>query len=137
MLHELKAKGKSIRAIARETGRSRNTVRKYLRAEGIPERKPHPKRGSKLDPYKDTIQEPINLGIFNCEVIYERIKEEGYTGGRTILRDYVRQFRPQNRFLPYAATKPSPANRPRSTGANTPTLTRKPAKYVSFTSSSW
>ncbi|TYP52396.1 helix-turn-helix domain-containing protein, partial [Thermosediminibacter litoriperuensis] len=80
MLHELRAMGKSIRAIARETGRSRNTVRKYLRAEGIPERKPHPKRGSKLDPYKDTIQELINLGIFNCEVIYERIKEEGYTG---------------------------------------------------------
>ncbi|ABB14982.1 IS21-like element ISChy4 family transposase [Carboxydothermus hydrogenoformans] len=94
MLHELQARGKSIRAIARETGHSRNTVRKYLRAEGIPERKPRPKRGSKLDPYKDTIQELMNLGIFNCEVIYERIKEEGYTGGRTILRDYVRQFRP-------------------------------------------
>ncbi|KYO66713.1 IS21 family transposase [Thermovenabulum gondwanense] len=94
MLHELKAKGKSIRAIAREAGLSRNTVRKYLRAQGIPERKPHPKRGSKLDPYKDTIQELMNLGIFNCEVIYERIKEKGYTGGRTILRDYVRQFRP-------------------------------------------
>ncbi|AFK85490.1 hypothetical protein V518_2386 [Thermoanaerobacterium aotearoense SCUT27] len=34
------------------------------------------------------------MGIFNCEVIYERMKEEGYTGGKTILRDYVRQFRP-------------------------------------------
>ena len=38
MLYELKARGKSIRAIARETGHSSNTVRKYLRAEGIPER---------------------------------------------------------------------------------------------------
>lgn len=94
ILHELKAKGKSIRAIARETGRSRNTVRKYLRADDIPERKPHPKRESKFDPYKDTIQQLMNLGIFNCEVIYERIKENGYTGGRTILRDYVGQFRP-------------------------------------------
>ncbi|SFP69718.1 hypothetical protein SAMN05444406_102125 [Caldicoprobacter faecalis] len=94
MLHELKAKGKSICPIAKETGLSRNTVRKYLRADGIPQRKPHPKRESKLDPYKDTIQQMINSGIFNCEVIYERIKEEGYTGGRTILRDYVRPFRP-------------------------------------------
>ncbi|AEM77865.1 IS21 family transposase [Thermoanaerobacter wiegelii] len=94
MIHELRAKGKSIRAISRETGHSRNTIRKYLRTEGIPERKPRPKRGSKLDPYKDTIHEYINMGIFNCEVIYERIKEEGYTGGKTILRDYVRQFRP-------------------------------------------
>jgi transposase len=46
MLHELEAKGKSIRAISRETGLSRNTVRKYLRAAGIPERKPHPQRGA-------------------------------------------------------------------------------------------
>ncbi len=94
MLHELKAKGKSIRAISRETGLSRNTVRKYLRSDSIPEKKPHPKRGSKLDLYKDTIQQMINAGIFNCEVIYERIKDEGYTGGLTILRDYVRPFRP-------------------------------------------
>lgn len=99
MLHELEAKGKSIRAISRETGLSRNTVRKYLRAAGIPERKPHPQRGSKLDPYKDIIQEMINSGIFNCEVIYERIRDESYTGGRTILRDYVRPFRPRKQVL--------------------------------------
>ena len=36
-LHELYASGKSIREIARITGHSRNTVRKYLRANGIPE----------------------------------------------------------------------------------------------------
>ncbi len=94
MLHELRAKDKSIRAIVRETGRSRNTVRKYLRVEGIPERKPHRRRSSKLDPYKKTVGELMNQGIFNCEVIYERIKAEGYAGGRTILRDYVKDFRP-------------------------------------------
>jgi len=94
MLHELRAKDKGIRAIARETGRSRNTVRKYLRVEGTPERKPHHRRSSKLDPYKGTVGELMNRGVFNCEVIYERIKAEGYTGGRTILRDYVKGFRP-------------------------------------------
>jgi transposase len=31
MLHELKAKGKNILAIARETGRSRNTVRLFTK----------------------------------------------------------------------------------------------------------
>ena len=36
-LHELYASGKSIREIARITGHARNTVRKYLRANGIPE----------------------------------------------------------------------------------------------------
>ena len=73
-LLELEVKVKSIRAISRATGLSRTTVRNYLRAAGIPERKPHPQRGSKLDPYKDIIQEMINSGIFNCEVIYERMK---------------------------------------------------------------
>jgi transposase len=48
MLHELRAKEVSIREIARETARSRNTVRKYL----SPERKPHHRRSSKLGPYK-------------------------------------------------------------------------------------
>jgi len=80
MIHELRAKGKSILAISRETDHSRNTIRKYLKAGDISERKPPPKRGSKLDPYKNTIHEYINMGIFNCEVIYERIKEQGYTG---------------------------------------------------------
>lgn len=38
-------------------------------------------------------QELINQDIFNCEIIYERIKAEGYAGGRTILRQYARPFR--------------------------------------------
>ncbi|MCP5490839.1 MAG: transposase [Chlamydiales bacterium] len=49
----LKKQGKSIRQIACETGRSRNTVRKSLRANAMPK---YPKRlqvASKLDPYKE------------------------------------------------------------------------------------
>lgn len=99
MLHELKAEGKSIRAIAKETGHPINTMRKYLRTNDIPEERPHPKKGSKLDPYKDIIKELIGQGIFNCEVIYERIQKEGYGGGRTILRDYVREFRPPKQAI--------------------------------------
>ena len=51
-LHELHFSGKSIREIARETGHSRNTVRKYLRTEGIPKPRYGKKRESKLDPFK-------------------------------------------------------------------------------------
>jgi len=46
---------------------------------------------------KETIGELTSQGIFNCEVIYdiyERIKAEGYTGGRSILHNYVSTFRP-------------------------------------------
>jgi len=39
-LHELQASGKPIREIMRETGHSRNSIRKYLRVAGIPEPNP-------------------------------------------------------------------------------------------------
>lgn len=93
-LHEMRALGKSIRAIAKETGHSRNTIRRYLRSLDIPGEKPRPKRPSKLDPFKPLLQEWMNQGIYNCEVLFERIREQGYQGGRTILKDYVKDFRP-------------------------------------------
>lgn len=77
-LHELKAIGKSIRAISRETGHARNTVRRYLRTQGLPERKPRSKRPSKLDPFKPLIHQYMEQGIFNCEVLFRLLQEHGY-----------------------------------------------------------
>lgn len=56
-LHELRAQGKSIREIARVTGYSRNTVRKYLRNRELPSEapRPRPRRPSKLEPYLDEL----------------------------------------------------------------------------------
>ncbi|WP_296526554.1 helix-turn-helix domain-containing protein, partial [Rhodoplanes sp.] len=45
----------SIREIARRTGLSRNTVRKYLRSDGVEPRFKVPDRPSKLDPYADKL----------------------------------------------------------------------------------
>ena len=73
-LHELYATGKSIREIARITGHSRNTVRKYLRANGIPEPRYRKKRGSKLDPFKPLIDQSMAQGIFNCEVLLRLLR---------------------------------------------------------------
>ena len=54
----LKKHGTSIRSLTRATGRSRNTVRRYLRGgEAAATRKPAPKRAEKLDPYKKYIVE--------------------------------------------------------------------------------
>jgi transposase len=94
-IHELSAQGKSIHAIARELGIARNTVRRYLR--GKPEAVPRPKRGSVLDPYKTQIQSFMQEDhLYNCEAMLERLREQGYKGNGTILRDYVRPFRPRN-----------------------------------------
>jgi transcriptional regulator with XRE-family HTH domain len=43
----------SIREIARRTGLSRNTVRKYLRSDGVEPRFDMPDRPSGLDPFAD------------------------------------------------------------------------------------
>jgi hypothetical protein len=53
--------GGSIRSIARATGRSRNTVRRYLRGgdDIAVRRKPAAKRIAKLDPFKDYILERL------------------------------------------------------------------------------
>jgi transposase len=93
-LHEMKAMNKSIRAIARETGYSRNTVRKYLRNRELPQLRPASNRASKLDPFKPFLQECFANGIYNCEVLLRLLRERGYDGGRTILKEYVRGFRP-------------------------------------------
>jgi transposase len=97
-LHEMKADGKSIRQIAKETGHSRNTVRKYVRDGHIPEAKERAKRGSKLDPYKEIIDRWIKEdGLFNCQAMLMRLQEQGYTGGATIIKDYVQSKRPPRR----------------------------------------
>ena len=89
-IHELSAQGKSIHAIARELGIARNTVRRYLR--GKPEAVPRPKRSSILDPHKAQIQRWIQEDhLYNCETMLERLREQGYTGNRTIRRR-VRSF---------------------------------------------
>ena len=56
-IRDLARQGHSLRAIARITGLSRNTVRKVLRGEHDLDRKDAP-RASKLDPFKDYLRRP-------------------------------------------------------------------------------
>lgn len=80
-LYDLYASGKSIREIARITGHSRNTVRKYLRANGIPEPRYGKKRGSKLDPFKPLLDEYMARSIFNSKVLQRLLREQGLYRG--------------------------------------------------------
>lgn len=96
-VQELAVEGKSLREIARMTGFSRNTVRKYLRDGLSREPRPRPRRGSKLDAYKPTIDDWMKSGLFNCQVMLARLRELGYTGGVSTLKNYVQRFRPPKR----------------------------------------
>jgi transposase len=93
----LKRQGKSIRAISAELGLSRNTVRKYLRSAAKPKAKGRPQRISKLDPFRDYLQERVRQAHpdwIPSSVLYREICERGYTGKGSILRDYVASLRP-------------------------------------------
>lgn len=95
MLYEkVKLQGKSISEVARETGMSRNTVKKYLRGGELQHQSKGSSKGSKLNPFKETVIELMNQGIYNATVIFERIATDGYSGGITILKDFMRPLRP-------------------------------------------
>ena len=92
-IHELATLGKSARTIAQDLGLARNTVRKYLR--GSPRAKPRQPRASQLDPFKEQIQRWMQEDHhYNCQVMITRLRELGYRGGRSILKEYVHPFRP-------------------------------------------
>ena len=54
-------------------------------------------RGSLLDPFKPRITRLLDTYPYSAVQIFQRLREEGYGGGMTILRDYVRRIRPPKR----------------------------------------
>ena len=89
------ANGMSVADLALKTGYSEKTVRKWLKSDGLPKYSRRPSRPSKLDPYKDYIMQRMSDGVFNCELLYREIRGQGYSGGKSILKDFVAPFRRQ------------------------------------------
>jgi transposase len=78
----LRRQGKSIREIARTLDLSRNTVRRYLRSEGLP-RYEREARPSKLDPYKHYIDERVKAAApdwIPATVLLRKLRVLGYQG---------------------------------------------------------
>jgi hypothetical protein len=88
---------RSKRAIHRLTGLHRDTISRALAAEAPP-RYTRPSAGSKLDPFKGWICEQLRVEpTLESQRLRELASGLGYTGGKTIFDDYVREVRP--RFL--------------------------------------
>ena len=68
-------------------------VRKYVRSPGVPREKPRCRRTSKLDPYAEYIDGRLSEGLENCVVLLRELRALGYSGGYTILKDYVQPRR--------------------------------------------
>jgi len=86
----------TVRQIARHLHIGRRTVAKYLiRPEPTP---PHPSRASKLDRYKPSIEDWLEQdSSTTAAVILQRLRELGFTGGYTIVKDHLQEVRTEKK----------------------------------------
>ena len=111
MLH---SKGFCISEIARQIDHDRKTVKKYYNLKTQPEPykrltrpskldpyKPYKRltRPSKLDPYKPYILKRINEDHCASACLYREIQNMGFDGGETIVKDFVKKAKSDEKFF--------------------------------------
>jgi hypothetical protein len=100
-----------MRKIARHLHLARRTISLYL---ATPARRPAPQqRASKLDPFKSTIAELLEQDAnASAMVIAQRLRPLGFTGGLSILKDYLHAVRVQTAAKrAYVRMEPGPGER--------------------------
>ena len=85
--------GMNISAIAKETGHDRKTIRKCIRAKDPPIYKPRTPKPGLLDPYKDYVKRRVMEHDITAIRILREIREMGYKGQYTILKDFIKPLR--------------------------------------------
>jgi transposase len=88
----LRRRGLGIRAIARELGCSRTTVKRYLRDQAAARYGPRKPRRTKLDSHKPYLLERIAAARprwIPAVVLLREIREHGYAGGLTQLKAFI------------------------------------------------
>jgi transposase len=80
--------------ISRELNLDYRTVEKWLKEQRYQPRK-QSQHTSKLDPFKKDIVRWLEMYPYTAAQIYQRLKENGFDGGYTIVKDYVRKVRPK------------------------------------------
>lgn len=83
----------SVVQTARALGLDWRTVAKWARVEQFRPRDGGP-RTSKLDAHKAQIVRWLDAHPYSTQQLFQRLREAGYDGGITILKDYVQRIRP-------------------------------------------
>lgn len=85
--------GLNCSQIADVLGLDQRTVARWVNEKRYQPRK-STQRQSKLDPYKNDILRMLEKHPYSAVQIFQRIRENGFTGGKTIVADYVQKVRP-------------------------------------------
>jgi transposase len=80
--------------IARQLTLDPRTVDYWLRQTNFTTRKSTSKR-SKLDQFKPTIIRMLETHPYTAVQVLQRIREDGYQGGRSILQEFIQKIRPK------------------------------------------
>jgi len=90
---ELHRRGVSLREIARQLGLGRDTVRRFVRADGFPERAERVRRPTSLTPYEPYLRERWTAGCQNARQLYDAIRAAGFRGSVSLVRHEVAAWR--------------------------------------------
>jgi transposase len=95
----------SVRSTAKQVGLDRKTVRRVIQRRTVEMARRSGVRASALDPFKEEIQEFLKKdpGVTATSLL-NHLRNEGYTGGLTVIKDFVREtrgrlVRPREGFL--------------------------------------
>jgi transposase/DNA replication protein DnaC len=92
LILRLKSQGRSNSSIALELGCDPKTIRRLLK----PKARKKKGKGSLLDPFRPLIRKLVLEDELTAERVLEEIRAIGYRGAYTILKEYIRTFRPKS-----------------------------------------
>ncbi len=111
----LQAQGMSILAIARQLRIHRRSVRQYMRIGVVPRALPSGRR-RQLDPYAGYLAQRWQEGCRNAAQLWRELRERGFAGSSTRVRQWVRQYhRPDRKSGPPPQTVTNLLPSPRQT----------------------
>lgn len=91
---KMRQDGLRVSQMAATLGLDERTIAHWMEAGGFRQRQ-RAKQPSKLDPYKTYIVKWLDTYPYSSVQILQRLRNEGYGGGITILKDYVNTIRPR------------------------------------------
>lgn len=84
----------SVAQTARVLALHPDTIAKWAKVEQFHPRATVP-RASKLDAYKSQIVRWLDVHPYSAQQIFQRLREAGFSGGVSIVKDYVQRIRPR------------------------------------------